>query len=98
MGIRALIEHVMIQQCGDEGTFAKNIDKFAKDGFISPTQRSFLEIVLEAGHATIHRAYSPKIADLHTCLDLAENLVETLYILPSKVSKLKEGVPNRNSH
>lgn len=95
MGIRALIEHVMVKKAGDQGSFVKNIDKFAGQGLISISQKDILSAVLEAGHATIHRAYSPTIEDLHTCMDIAESIVEAIYIHPSKAEILKNNIPGR---
>lgn len=55
MGIRALLEAVMISKAGDHGTFSENIAEFEKLGYVSKLQRARLETILEAGHATIHR-------------------------------------------
>jgi hypothetical protein len=59
MGIRALLEQIMVTKCGDRGTFNKNLDAFQTDGYVSPVQRERLETVLEVGHAAIHRGYKP---------------------------------------
>jgi hypothetical protein len=59
MGIRALIEQVMIHKVGDNGSFAKNLDAFQQAGYVSLVQRDALNDILDAGHATIHRAYEP---------------------------------------
>lgn len=95
MGIRALIEHIMIEKVGDQGSFVKNLDTFAAKGLISLSQKDILGAVLEAGHASIHRSYSPTTEDLHTCMDIAESIVESIYIHPNKASKLKGKIPPR---
>jgi len=95
MGIRALLEHIMIKKAGDQGSFAKNIDAIGSQGLISLNQEDILKIVLEAGHATIHRSYSPITEDLHTCMDIAESIVEAIYIHPSKAEILKNRIPGR---
>lgn len=95
MGIRALIEHIMIKKVSDQGSFPRNIDKFEEMGFISVSQKEILKAVLEAGHATIHRSYSPTVEDLHTCMDIAESIVESVYIHPTKANKLKGKIPPR---
>ncbi len=48
-----------------------------------------MKTILEAGHATIHRSYSPSTEDLHTCMDIAESIVASIYIHPEKANKLK---------
>jgi hypothetical protein len=95
MGIRALIEHIMIKKAGDQGSFSKNIDSFAAEGLISLSQEEILKTILEAGHATIHRSYSPSTEDLHTCMDIAESIVASIYIHPDKANKLKQKIPKR---
>ena len=95
MGVRALLEHVIVDQVGDQGTFFQNLDKFAQEGFISSKQKDFLAAVLEAGHATIHRAYQPSSDDLQTCIDIAESVLQTVYVHPDKAQGLTSRVPKR---
>jgi len=95
MGIRALIEHVMINKTGDKGSFSKNLESFAAYGLISLSQEDILNTVLEAGHATMHRAYSPSTEDLHTCMDITESIIASVYIHPEKAEKLKTKIPKR---
>ena len=95
MGIRALLEKVMIEKCGDNGSFWENVKEFEKQGYVSRIQRERLETILEAGHAAIHRLYKPSKDDLVTLVDIAESLVESIYIHGSKIEKLKNGIPPR---
>lgn len=95
MGIRALIEHIMIKKAGDKGSFAKNLDSFAAQGLISLSQEDILNTILEAGHATMHRAYSPSTEDLHTCMDITESIIASVYIHPEKAKILKTKIPKR---
>ena len=95
MGVRALMERVMIDCVRDQGTFAKNITEFTRQGFVSEKQRVILEAVLEAGHATIHRSYQPSGNDLETCVDIAEGVLQTVYVHPDKADELKRRVPTR---
>tara|TARA_Y100001972_G_C7600041_1_gene300673 strand:+ start:244 stop:846 length:603 start_codon:yes stop_codon:yes gene_type:complete len=96
MGIRSLIEKIMIQSSGDQGSFRKNLENFHTKGHISSTQRTILEHALEAGHASIHRFYDPSINEVNTALDITENLIESIYILPLN-SRMKLGkIPRRS--
>lgn len=95
MGVRALLEYVMVDSVGDQGAFTKNLKEFQGQGFISSKQEEILEAVLEAGHATIHRAYQPSYEDLHTCIDIAESVLQTVYVHPDKATELKSRVPKR---
>ena len=98
MGIRALLELIMIEKVGDKGSFTKNVDTFEREGFISPLERELLEPVLEFAHAAMHRNHAPKMNELITALDVTESLIHTLYILPAKAQSLGEAVPKRSTN
>jgi hypothetical protein len=95
MGVRALLERVMISKTGDQGTFAANMAAFEKLGFVSRIQRERVEAILEAGHATIHRSFTPSTTDVITLVDIAEHIVETVYLHESKIAALNKRVPPR---
>lgn len=95
MGVRSLLERIMITKAGDLGTFVQNIAAFEKLGFVSSKQRERLEAILEAGHATIHRAYEPTRDDVVTLVDLTEHIVQTVYLHEPRIVELKKRVPAR---
>jgi len=55
LGVRSLLEFVMVEKVGDNGSFVKNLEKFLDGGFISKIQLDALGPLIEAGHATTHR-------------------------------------------
>jgi|SRR4051794_2115845 hypothetical protein len=95
MGIRALIEQVMIQKAGDSGTFVKNLDAFQQAGYISLVQRDALNDILDAGHAAIHRAYEPKTKDIQIALDITEGVLAAIFVHADAAKKVSERVPAR---
>ena len=95
MGIRSLLEQIMIGKVGDKGTFFNNLNAFSSEGFISVRQKENLTTILEAGHAVTHRNYRPQEGDVLTVLDITEHIIESLYLHPPKVSVLKNRVPPR---
>jgi len=95
MGVRSLIEKVMIDKIGDKGSFKNNIAEFEKLGYISKYQRNHLEAVIEAGHASIHRSYSPTTEDVITLVDITEHIIKTIYLHENKIEQLKMRVPSR---
>jgi len=95
MGVRSLIEKVMIDKVGDNGTFKQNIAKFEGLGYVSKFQREHLETILDAGHATIHRSYSPTTEDVITLIDITEHIIKTIYLHKNKIEQLKTRVPSR---
>ena len=95
MGVRALLENVMVEKVGDKGSFSANLKAFETEGYVSRIQRERLDTIFEAGHAAMHRLYKPSKADLITLVDIAESVVESIYIHHSKVERLKKGIPPR---
>jgi hypothetical protein len=88
LGIRALLEHIMIEKIGDQGSFENNLAAFQADGFISSVQQSAMSPVIQAGHASMHRAYNPPLDDVMHCLDVTENLILAIYIHPNRSAQM----------
>jgi Domain of unknown function (DUF4145) len=95
MGVRALIEQVMIHKVGDKGSFLKNLDAFQTAGYVSLVQRDALNDILDAGHATIHRAYEPKAKDIEIALDITEGILAAIYVHGDAAKKVSSRVPPR---
>jgi Zn ribbon nucleic-acid-binding protein len=95
MGVRALLETMVIDRIGDKGSFKNNLDAFQKQGYISEQQKVILEATLEVGHASIHRNYSPSREDLRHILDFTEDIIEIVYISQIKAGVLKRKIPSR---
>ena len=95
MGVRALIEYVMIEHCGDQGSFARNLTTFEAQGYLSKIQREHIGVVLDAGHAAIHRGFTPNAEDLATLLDIAEAMLQVVYLHPESIQHLKTRVPRK---
>ena len=95
MGIRALLEHIMIDKVGDQGSFKKNLDEFEKQGFLSKTQREVVEPSLDVGHAAIHRGFKPKPSDVNNLVDIAESILESVYINGRRKEILSQSVAGK---
>jgi Domain of unknown function (DUF4145) len=95
MGIRALLEQIMVSKVGDQGSFEKQLDAFEKAGYISFIQRDAMKATLEVGHAAMHRAYNPTEEDVKLALDIVEGVMAPLYHHPSKLEKMADRVPPR---
>jgi hypothetical protein len=95
MGVRSVIEHIMIEQVGDNGSFRSNLKSLEAAGFISTKQAETLYAIIEAGNATTHRGFMPSEQDLSTLLNIAESLYETVYIHPLQADYLKKRIPPR---
>jgi len=96
MGVRAMLEHVMVSTVGDKGTFAKNLAAFTEAGHVTTRQQDRLEKILDVGNAAIHRAYMPGQSDVFTSLDIAEHVVSSIYIHDDDVATVSDRVPKRS--
>lgn len=95
MGIRALLEQVMIEKVGDNKTFGENLKRFEEAGHVSSRQREQLATILDVGSAAIHRGYKPSEDDLTTMIELTEVLIQSIYLHQGKVKDLKGKIPPR---
>jgi hypothetical protein len=95
MGIRALLEQVMIAKVGDIGGFDKKLDAFQQAGFISLIQRDAMRATLDVGDAAMHRAFMPNHDELNTSLDIAEGVMSAIYSHRKAAEKLGDRVPPR---
>jgi hypothetical protein len=95
MGIRALLEQVMIAKIGDIGGFDKKLDAFQQAGFISLIQRDAMRATLDVGDAAMHRAFLPDRQELSTSLDIAEGVMSAIYSHRQAAEKLGDRVPPR---
>jgi hypothetical protein len=97
MGIRALVEKMMIDKVGDKGTFEQNIRSFFEAGYVAPVQQdAFKSILVEAGHAAMHRGWEPSLDDVNTLLDIVESLIKATYIDPAKAQQVGQRIPPRS--
>lgn len=95
IGMRALLEQLMIENVGDNGSFVKNLNKFEEQGFLSKIQRAATEPLIEAGHASTHRGFKAKTEEIVYLLDVIENLIESIYVNHKKAKKIS--VPPRKT-
>jgi hypothetical protein len=93
MGVRSLLEQIMVEKVGEQQSFKKLIDTFAEQGFISPLQKERVEGIVEAGHASVHRNFTPSVADLKTLLDITESLIADIYVHLRSVEQLTKEFP-----
>jgi hypothetical protein len=95
MGIRSLLEHLMISKVGDQGSFIAHLDAFQKGGYISLIQGDALRAILDAGDAATHRSFQPTMEELNTALDVAEGVLAAIYDHSVRATKLADRVPPR---
>lgn len=97
MGIRALLERVMVNKVGDQGTFERNLNAFHSGGFISLVQRDNLSSILEMGHGAMHREFSPTTSDIILALDIVEGALAPIFHHQRAAEEISNKVPPRVS-
>jgi Domain of unknown function (DUF4145) len=95
MGIRALLEQVMIPKVGDLRTFDEKLDKFQEQGYVSLIQRDAMRATLDVGDAAMHRAFKPTEQDLKIALDVVEGIFAPIFGHKDAAEKLADRVPPR---
>jgi hypothetical protein len=95
MGIRALLEQVMIMKVRDRRTFDEKLDEFQKQGYVSLIQRDTMRTTLDVGDATIHRAFKPTEQDLKVALDIVEGVFAPIFGHMEAAEKLAHNIPPR---
>jgi hypothetical protein len=95
MGIRALLEQVMILKVGDLKTFDDKLDKFQEQGYISLIQRDAMRATLDVGDAVMHRGYKPTEQELKVALDIVEGVFAPIFKHKEAVEKLAVRIPPR---
>ena len=95
IGLRTLLETIMVEKIGDIGGFAKKVKRFTEEGYVTPKMTEALSHVLDAGSASAHRAYFPSRENLITCVELVKHLMHGIYILRPSIEKVADNTPKR---
>jgi Domain of unknown function (DUF4145) len=95
MGIRALLEQVMILKVGNRRTFDEKLDEFQKQGYVSLIQRDAMRATLDVGDAAMHRAFKPTEKELKVALDIVEGVFAPIFGHSEAAQKLVDRVPPR---
>lgn len=93
MGVRAVIDVLCVELLGSDDTFKEKTKKLRAAGHILQTDKTALDAVIEAGHASAHRGHFPNQDDLTAILDIAEQLLHRQYIQPDLVKNLVTNTP-----
>ena len=96
MGARAMLDMAIVDSVGDVGTFHEKLDALQSKGLIGERQREFVEAALEVGHAAGHRGHCPSAESLNLAMDIVENILQQIYVLPHAAVELKKSTPARS--
>ena len=97
MGARSLLDMLIVEKVGDVGTFKQKLQKLQDAGFVAAKNVEVLEAALDVGNAAAHRGHAPKAAEMNAVMDIVENLLHAVYVLPGMAQGLKKTTPLRPS-
>ena len=91
IGLRAIIEATCRDQ-GIEGKIVQQlIDGLATKGVLSPAQSDILHTHRFLGNVAAHEITPAKPGELLAALEIAENILRTIYVLPNLSKRVKTG-------
>jgi len=80
MGIRSLFEKVAHHTgVAKEKNFAQILTELEDEKLISDSDKTALEVLVEGGHAAMHRGWSPDVADIIVLLDIFEDFIYSTF-------------------
>jgi hypothetical protein len=95
MGSRTILDIVMTQKLGRGGTFQSRLEALEAKGFIGRANREVLRTALDARSATARTPYAPPSDIVNEIMDIIENLLQAVYIVPRSLMKIKRTTPRR---
>lgn len=93
IGLRTLLERVMMEHIGEDGGFGDKLKRFEENECVTTLHADSLRKVLDVGHASAHRTYFPSGEDVRTCVEVVKHLMQGLYVLHPKVQKMSKNTP-----
>ena len=89
IGIRAVVEAVCKDKNTVGSTLKERIDDLAAKGLLATTQAQFLHQNRLVGNVAVHEIEPADEATLKIALDIIENLLQTVYLLPAALAQGK---------
>lgn len=97
MGTRAALEQTIVDKCGDQRNFEKNVSKFVEEGYLAQANREAVMAALDVGSAAVHRGYRPDLEALVDVFEIIESVIHAVYIVPESGTRRSEVTPKRTS-
>jgi hypothetical protein len=73
-----------------KNTLEGKLNGLAEKGILNNKQVEFLHKIRLLGNEALHELSDHSEKDLKICIDIIDHIIESLYILPKKVSRLKK--------
>jgi hypothetical protein len=73
-----------------EQPFENKLNELVSKGLIGVVDKDRLEILVDAGSASVHRGWHPKYGDLSSMMDILEHFVEAAFVEPLRRKRLDD--------
>jgi Domain of unknown function (DUF4145) len=90
MGTRAIVDFIVTTKAGDKGYFGGKLNRMREQNLITEIQVGVIFAAFDAGSAAVHRGHSPTREDVNTQIDIAETLLQQIYIDPVRQKRQAE--------
>jgi hypothetical protein len=88
VGMRALVEAICLDQGCITGNLEAKIDALVKQGVLAAKQAEYLNVHRFLGNDAVHEMRSPPSSEILGALDILENLLTTIYVLPTTAAEI----------
>jgi hypothetical protein len=92
IGIRALVESVCKEKNAVGNDLEKRINDLVLKGILTKDEAGILHKTRLLGNRSAHEVAEPTYEELEIAMDIVENLLRNVYIIPERAKKLKIGV------
>lgn len=91
VGIRALVESVCNEKKASGSNLAQRIDSLVPLGILTRDAAKTLHSLRILGNRAAHEVKPHSIAKLRIALDIAENLLTNVYVIPHQAKSVLDG-------
>ena len=77
--------------------FTQKLEKLRQEGRISDTDKSALEVLIDAGGAAAHRGWRPDETQVRILIETLNQFIQAQVLLPREIKIVKDVVPKRMS-
>ena len=90
IGIRAVVEAICADKESDGDNLENKIDDLVAKGYLAAEQANFLHLQRFMGNTAAHEIEAPERRELSAAVDIVENMLKTLYVLPELAKKMRK--------
>jgi hypothetical protein len=92
---RTLVDRVARHLIGKTASFAQSAELLEREGFITRRDKARLDVLVEAGHASVHRDLDLTEKQARVLVHIIENLLRCAFFPQEAVDSVKAVTPPR---